>query len=233
MQAACPAVIVPDKKERLPTLELLYCQLHCEGLLNCPQALHVASSCQPGKKKKDRNRHICRQDDTWRGLQNTNNFTQRHCFLGLVFVKLAGRLATPSQGSHGPLGEFGVGLWAFEHEWVVMWVKRKNEDNTTVNARFMVRQTITQRNRITQFCKNGSLTNFVIEEHNRTRKIHYRVYQSTKRWRAEKNVFVQGWSNRIKVTCHTAVDRTCTMVWQKKMKNHLQYFKGGCFTKDL
>lgn len=68
--------------------------------------------------------------------------------------------------------------------------KRKNEDNTTVNARFMVKQTITQRNRITQFCKNGSLTNFVIEEHNGARKIYYRVYQSTKRWRAEKNVFV-------------------------------------------
>lgn len=52
MQAACTAVIVLDKKERLPTLELLYCQLHGKGLLNCPQALHVASSCQPGKKKK-------------------------------------------------------------------------------------------------------------------------------------------------------------------------------------
>ena len=64
--------------------------------------------------------------------------------------------------------------------------KRKNEDNTTVNARFMVKQTITQRSRITQFCKNESLTNFVIEEHNRTRKIYYRVYQSTKRWRVEK-----------------------------------------------
>lgn len=152
----------------------------------------LQAAVSQGKKKKDRNRHICRQDDTWRGLQNTNNFTQRHCFLGLVFVKLAGRLATPSQGSNGPLGEFGVGLWAFEHEWVVMWVKRKNEDNTTVNARFMVRQTITQRNRITQFCKNGSLTNFVIEEHNRTRKIHYRVYQSTKRWRAEKKCVCSG-----------------------------------------
>lgn len=51
-QAACPAVIVPDRKERLPTLELLYCQLHCKGLLNCPQTLHVASSCQPERKKK-------------------------------------------------------------------------------------------------------------------------------------------------------------------------------------
>lgn len=54
---------------------------------------------------------------------------------------------------------------------------RKNKDNAVVNARVMVRQTMSQRNRITQLYKNTFLTQFVkIEEQNRTREIHCGIY---------------------------------------------------------
>lgn len=48
---------------------------------------------------------------------------------------------------------------------------------------------MSERNGITQFRKNGSLTHFLIKEQNRIWKIHYREYRSTnRRRRTEKNI---------------------------------------------
>lgn len=112
MQAACPAVIVPDEKECLPTLELLYCQLHCEGLLNCPQALHVASSCQPGKKKKTATGTFVDKmtpEEDYRTQTTSRNAT---VFLDLSLSSWQGGLQHRAKGATAPLESLE---WASEH----------------------------------------------------------------------------------------------------------------------
>jgi len=148
-----PLVMAPGRQEDTLRLLFLYPQPPHWGLFHYPQATTWCKRLDTRKKRLQE--HSCRQDDTWGSRQNKQLLASIPVPLtadrGCSILRQGGRI------SHGG---FGVSLWAFEHEWVVMGVK-----GTIKTAWVWMPDWWWDRGtELLQFPKNGFLTHFLTEQ---------------------------------------------------------------------